>query len=136
GKAGRGTARAAPRPRARREAVGALSRAGIPTGILIAPLMPGMNGGPEQVERILALADENGATGIGGIALHLRGEVREIWFDWLRAHRPDLIPRYERLYARGAYALPEERRRLAALARRGPPPAMPDDGEPAASARR
>ena len=36
--------------------------------------------------------------------------------DWLREHRPDLIPRYERLYARGAYAPKAERERLAALA--------------------
>ena len=35
-----------------------------------------------------------------GIGLHLRGEVRDIWFDWLRDNRPDLIPRYEELYAR------------------------------------
>ncbi len=40
---------------------------------------------------------------VGGIGLHLRGEVREIWFDWLREHRPDLLPRYEELYERGAY---------------------------------
>ena len=46
---------------------------------------------------------------IGGVALHLRGEVREIWFDWLREHRPDLVPRYEELYERGAY-MPDRRR--------------------------
>ena len=113
-----------PHPRARLEAVGELNRAGIPTGILVAPLMPGINDAPEQVERILELAEENGATSVGGIALHLRGEVRDIWFDWLRAHRPDLIPRYEKLYARGAYAPPAERERLAAMARRGERPSF------------
>ena len=41
---------------------------------------------------------------MGGIALHLRGEVREVFFEWLRSQRPDLVPRYEELYARGAYA--------------------------------
>ena len=55
---------------------------------------------------------------VGGIALHLRGEVKGIFFDWLRSQRPDLLPLYERLYARGAYAPPAERRRLAALVRR------------------
>jgi DNA repair photolyase len=108
-----------PNPRARLEAVGELNRAGIPTGILIAPLMPGVNDSPAQVDEIIRIATENGATSIGGIALHLRGEVREIFFDWLRAHRPDLIPRYERLYARGAYAPQSERERLAAMAKRG-----------------
>jgi DNA repair photolyase len=104
-----------PNPRARLEAVGELRRAGIRTGVLIAPLMPGVNDAPEQVEPILELAAEAGAAYVSGIALHLRGEVRELWFDWLRQYRPDLIPRYEHLYRRGAYAPPEERRRLAQL---------------------
>jgi DNA repair photolyase len=83
---------------------------------LIAPLIPGVNDDPAQVERILELCAEAGAVQVGGIALHLRGEVKEIWFDWLRDNRPDLLPRYERLYARGAYAPKEERERLARLA--------------------
>ena len=131
-KAWRATEPHTPHPKARLEAVGELNRAGIPTGILIAPLMPGINDAPEQVERIIEIATENGATGIGGIGLHLRGEVRGIFFDWLRAHRPDLIPRYEKLYARGAYLPEPERRRLAAMARRGVGPSSPDDGEPPA----
>jgi DNA repair photolyase len=106
-----------PHPRARLEAVAELNRAGIPCGILIAPLMPGVNDDPAQVERILQLAEEAGAVSVGGIALHLRGEVRGIFFDWLRSHRPDLVPRYERLYARGAYAPKAERERIAKLTR-------------------
>jgi DNA repair photolyase len=112
-----------PNPRARLEAVAELNRAGIPTGVLIAPLMPGINDSPKQVERILALAAEAGAVSVGGIALHLRGEVREVFFDWLRSYRPDLVPRYEQLYRRGAYAPAKERERLSALAR-GPNGAM------------
>ncbi len=105
-----------PNPRARLEAVAALNRSGVPTGVLIAPLMPGINDEPAQVERILALAGEAGAVSVGGLALHLRGEVRGIFFDWLRSYRPDLIPCYEELYRRGAYAPEAERRRLARLA--------------------
>jgi DNA repair photolyase len=130
-KAWRATEPHTPSPRARLEAVGKLNAAGIPTGILIAPLMPGINDAAEQVEEIIRIATENGATGISGITLHLRGEVREIFFDWLRAHRPDLIPRYERLYARGAYAPQSERERLAALVRRAD-----DDGRPRPAASR
>jgi DNA repair photolyase len=109
-----------PHPRKRIEAVGELNRAGIPTGVLIAPLMPGINDSPEQVEKILELCGEAGAVNIGGIPLHLRGEVRDIFFEWLRSYRPDLVPRYERLYARGAYVGKEERDRIEALVRRGP----------------
>ncbi len=108
-----------PHPRKRIEAVAELTRAGIPCGVLIAPLMPGINDSPEQVEEILELCGEAGAVSIGGICLHLRGEVRGIFMDWLRGYRPDLVPRYERLYARGAYAPREERERLSALVRAG-----------------
>jgi DNA repair photolyase len=104
-----------PHPRKRIEAIRKLVDAGIPTGVLVAPVVPGVNDDPEQVEEIVALASEAGADHIGGIALHLRGEVRDIWFDWLRAHRPDLVPRYEKLYARGAYASQAERDRITAL---------------------
>jgi DNA repair photolyase len=108
-----------PHPRKRIEAVAEINRAGIPCGVLIAPLMPGINDDPRQVERILELCAEAGAANIGGICLHLRGEVRGIFMDWLRSQRPDLVPRYELLYARGAYAPKKEQQRLAALVRQG-----------------
>jgi DNA repair photolyase len=118
-KAWRATEPHTPNPRARIEAVAELNREGIPTGVLVAPLMPGINDSPEQVERILELCAEAGATHISGIALHLRGDVRGIFMDWLRSQRPDLVPRYEKLYARGAYAPRAERERLGALVARG-----------------
>ena len=90
-KAWRATEPHTPHPRARLEAVAELNRNGIPTGVLIAPLMPGINDAPEQVERIVELATEANATYIGGQTLFLRGSVREIFFDWLREHRPDLV---------------------------------------------
>jgi DNA repair photolyase len=114
-KAWRATEPHTPNPRARLEAIGELTRAGIKTGVLIAPLMPGINDSPEQVGRIVELATEAGASFVSGIALHLRGEVRELFFAWLREQRPDLIERYEDLYHRGAYAPIAERRRLARL---------------------
>jgi DNA repair photolyase len=111
-----------PNPRARLEAVAELNRAGIPTGVLIAPLMPGINDAPHQVEPLLQRATEAGATSIGGVALHLRGEVRDVFMGWLQTQRPDLVERYEQLYRRGAYAPREERDRLAGLVRRGRSP--------------
>ena len=114
-KAWRATEPHTPNPRARLEAVAELTRAGIRTGVLIAPLQPGINDRPEQVSEILELASEAGAAYITGIALHLRGEVKGLWFEWLQEHRPDLIPVYEHLYRRGAYMPTEERRRLARL---------------------
>jgi DNA repair photolyase len=104
-----------PNPRARLEAVAELTRAGIKTGVLVAPLMPGINDDPAQVAEILELAGEAGASYITGIALHLRGEVRGLFMEWLAENRPDLVPRYRDLYRGGAYAPQRERRRLAGL---------------------
>jgi DNA repair photolyase len=121
-KAWRATEPHTPSPRARLEAVAELNRAGIPTGVLIAPLMPGINDAPHQVEPLLELAAAAGASSIGGVALHLRREVRQVFMDWLRTQRPDLVPRYEELYSRGAYAPREERARLSRMVRwRGTP---------------
>ncbi|MFZ0384253.1 MAG: radical SAM protein [Solirubrobacteraceae bacterium] len=104
-----------PSPRARIEAVAELNRAGIRTGILVAPLMPGINDDPAQIAEILELAQEAGAVFVRGIALHLRGEVRQVFMQWLQANRPDLVDRYRDLYRRGAYAPVQERQRLARL---------------------
>jgi DNA repair photolyase len=104
-----------PHPRARLEAVAELNRAGIPTGILIAPLMPGINDDPKQVREIIDIATEAGAVSIGGIGLHLRGEVRDVYMEWLRSYRPDLVDWYEELYARGAYLSGPEKQRIQAL---------------------
>jgi DNA repair photolyase len=106
-----------PHPRKRLEAVAELTRNGIPSSVLVAPLMPGINDSPSQVERILELAGEAGARSVTPIGLHLRGEVRDIFFDWLHQYRPDLIERYERLYSRGAYLPTAERKRLAQVGR-------------------
>lgn len=111
-RAWRATEPRTPNPRARIEAVAELHRAGIPVGVLVAPLMPGINDDPRQVERILELCRDAGAQHVGGIPLHLRGETRGVFLDWLRSTRPDLVERYEDLYARSAYLPQKERTRL------------------------
>jgi DNA repair photolyase len=113
-KAWRETEPHTPHPRKRLEAVAELNRAGIPSGILIAPLMPGINDDPKQVEEIIAIADAAGATFIGGISLHLRPGVKQVFMDWLRASRPDLVDSYERMYAGRAYLQAEDKRRVEA----------------------
>jgi DNA repair photolyase len=145
-KAWRATEPHTPHPRARLEAVAELNRLGIPTGILIAPLMPGINDGPGQVEKIVELAEAAGATSIGGQPLFLRGSTRDVFFDWLRAKRPDLVERYEHLYRKGAYLppstsaeltarLPGRRRKGRPVERREPPAlAPPKPREPARQA--
>jgi DNA repair photolyase len=116
-KAWRATEPHTPHPRKRIEAIAELRKAGVPVGVLIAPIIPGVNDAPDQVEELAAACGEAGAESIGGVGLHLRGEVREIWFDWLRQYRPDLISRYEDLYRKGAYMPSEEREKLTKRAR-------------------
>ena len=60
-------------------------------------------------------AREAGATFVASTGLHLRGEVRDVFFGWLEEKRPDLLPRYENLYANGAYLPSSEKQRLGSL---------------------
>jgi len=99
-----------PHPRARLEAVAELNRNGIPSGVMVAPLMPGINDDPEWVEEIVELARQAGASFVGHSVLHLRDEVRDVFFGWLEAKRPDLLERYEGLYANGRAYLPAGKR--------------------------
>ena len=117
-----------PHPRARLEAVAELNRAGIPTGILVAPLMPGINDDPRAGRADpRAIAAEAGATSVGGIALHLRGEVRG---DLLRVAA--LLPARPRGALRGA--VPARRVRAAGGAPAALGAAAPPDRLGAAAA--
>jgi DNA repair photolyase len=86
---------------------------------MIAPLMPGINDAPEQVEPIVAQARVADASFVTGVALHLRGEVRDVFFGWLRAKRPDLLPAYHRYFAGGRANMPAAQRRHATRAVKG-----------------
>jgi DNA repair photolyase len=99
-----------PSPAARLDAVEELRARGIESGVLIAPLMPGINDDPEQVRLIVERAREAGATFLSGVALHLKGEVKDVFFAWLAEKRPDLLPEYEQLYKGRAYLPPEQRK--------------------------
>jgi DNA repair photolyase len=107
-----------PHPRKRLEAVRALNEAGVPTGVLVAPLMPGINDAPEQVEAVVAACEEAGAVRIGGQALFLRGATKDVFMGWLQHARPDLVPLYERLYGRRAYLRAEDKRATEARLRK------------------
>jgi DNA repair photolyase len=106
-----------PHPAARLEAVARLTAAGVPTSVLVAPLMPGINDDPDSVREIVRRAREAGARNVTPVALHLRAGVREVFMEWLGQERPELVERYGELYARGAYLGAPERRRLGELVR-------------------
>ncbi|MGY1826040.1 intein-containing Rv2578c family radical SAM protein [Blastococcus sp. SYSU DS0541] len=102
-----------PTPRARLEMVRALADAGLPCGVFLAPVLPGLTDSPERLDTALAAIAAAGATGVTVIPLHLRPGAREWFMAWLRRSHPELVPSYERLYARRAYVPAEYRTWLA-----------------------
>ncbi len=76
----------APTPTLRLRAVRELSAKGIPVGVLLAPVIPGLNDG--DIERILRAAAEMGATSAGYVLLRLPLEVMTLFKQWLSAHFP------------------------------------------------
>ena len=74
-------------PERRLAAIRGLSEAGIPTGVLAAPMIPALNDG--ELERILEAAAEAGAESAGYILLRLPLEIKELFEEWLEAHFPD-----------------------------------------------
>src|SRR4029077_20285999 len=72
-----------PSPRARIDALRALVGAGIETGVLIAPILPGISDRPEQLRAVVEAALDAGASHVAPIMLHLRPGVREEFMPWL-----------------------------------------------------
>ena len=101
-----------PAPKARLELIRRITGAGLPCGVLVAPLLPHLTDSVEQIRELVGDLREAGVTGISAIPLHLRPGAREWFFPWLARTRPDLVPVYERLYARGANAAPDYRRTI------------------------
>ncbi len=74
-------------PAKRLAAVRALRDAGIPAGVMVAPVIPALT--DAEMETILAAAADAGATEAGYILLRLPLEVKDLFTEWLHAHYPD-----------------------------------------------
>jgi DNA repair photolyase len=74
-------------PAARLEAVRKLSRAGIPVGVLLAPVIPGLN--DHEIPSLLTAAAGAGATTAGCVVLRLPHGVAPLFEQWLTTHFPD-----------------------------------------------
>jgi DNA repair photolyase len=92
-----------PHPKARMAAVKRLVQAGIPCGILMAPILPGISDAPEQLRAVVRAAADAGASHLTPITLHLRRGVKEEFMPWLEREYPELVRDYRRMY-RGANA--------------------------------
>jgi DNA repair photolyase len=105
-----------PHPKARMAAVKQLVAAGIPCGILMAPILPGISDSPEQLRAVVRAAADAGASHLTPITLHLRPGVKEEFLPWLEEAYPELVPDYRRLY-RGSNAPKAVREDIAARVR-------------------
>ncbi len=107
-----------PPPEKRIDAVRRLNSAGVPCGVLVAPVLPGLSDSEAQLRDVVEACTNAGAVSVTAVALHLRPGVRDHYLAWLERARPDLAPLYRERFPRGAYQSKTEQDRLAATVRR------------------
>ena len=122
-----------PPPLRRLETVRRLVEAGIPAGVMVMPLLPGITDDADSLAALAAAARACGACFFMAGALRL-GPNFEPWFSpFLRSERPDLVPLYRRLYPTGYAPRPYVERLHATVASlradfglpAAPPPLLP-----------
>ncbi len=108
-------------PRQRLRAIRALIDAGIDASVGMAPILPGLSDDPAAMATVVRAVRDAGATSIWANVLYLRPGTREHFLENLARDWPELLPRYEALYAGRAYLRDEVvrsvRRRVRDLAR-------------------
>ena len=94
----RSTEPGTPHPRQRLKAVEALNAAGVQCGVLVAPILPGLSDGAEQLEEVATAAAEAGAVSVSTVLLHLRPGVKEVYLGRLARRDPELAATTARRY--------------------------------------
>jgi DNA repair photolyase len=106
-----------PPPDRRVDALRRLTDMGIRCGVLVAPVLPGLSDREDQLREVVEACAAAGAVSLSGVALHLRGPVRDHYLDWLEGQRPDLVGVHRVRFRRGAYQPDEERDRIQGVVR-------------------
>lgn len=73
--------------------------AGVPSGVFLAPILPGITGLEDSIEAVVSSAREYGARHVWASTLRLAPLVKEHYLGFVGETYPDLIPRYVRAYA-------------------------------------
>lgn len=81
----------AARPEVRLQAIRALKAAGIPVGVIVGPVIPGLN--DKEIPELLAAASDAGAMRASWVMLRLASPLPELLEGWLRQHYPDRAER-------------------------------------------
>ncbi len=108
----------APRPDLRFAAVRRLREAGIRTGILCSPLLPGINDSEESIIAVAKAAAAAGASFLAAQPLFLKSCSRPTWMSFVREHFPHLQGDYDRRFATADFADGPYRRQMAGILRR------------------
>ncbi|MGB3371035.1 MAG: Rv2578c family radical SAM protein [Rhodococcus sp. (in: high G+C Gram-positive bacteria)] len=96
-----------PSPRARLDLIRAVREAGLPCGVLVAPVIPFLTDGARQLDGLLEALADAGATSVSAMPMHLRSSTKDWFMSWLGENHPALVRRYRQLYGYGAYVTPE-----------------------------
>ena len=86
-------------PLQRLRAVRELVDAGVNTGVLMAPIVPGFSSSRQKIERTLKSVADSGARFVGCNVMYLQDGTRSHFMKFLEREFPSMLPRYERLYA-------------------------------------
>jgi DNA repair photolyase len=105
------------KPAKRLEALRMMSEAGVPAGVMVAPIIPGLTDDEAHLESVIAAAKEHGADFVAPNVLYLKPGTKEWFMPALREAYPHLAGKYERYY-RGAYAPKDYSREVIALVNR------------------
>jgi DNA repair photolyase len=106
----------APRPDLRLAAVRKLRDAGLSTGVLAMPVLPGITDGEADLDALARAAAEAGAQWFATGAVFLMPSAQKEFFPFLDKRWPKLARRYREWYAKNAYAPEEYRQKLSARA--------------------
>jgi len=90
-------------PTSRLRAIRVLADAGIDVGVGMAPILPGLSDGEEQLQAVVRAVRAAGARTIWASAVHLRPAVREHFLEALARDWPEQVARYEALFGERAY---------------------------------
>ena len=92
-----------PPPLKRLQAMESLVRAGVNAGVLLAPVMPGITDGGENLKAVVRAAADHGARFLGASTLYLKEGTKDHFLSFIEKEYPHLSESYRRLYP-GAFA--------------------------------
>ncbi|HMG44836.1 MAG TPA: radical SAM protein [Acidimicrobiales bacterium] len=132
----RATEPGTPHPARRVEAVERLNAAGVPCGVLMAPVLPELSDAPDQLEAVVKACLGAGARSVSTVLLHLRPGVKDVFLRHLATTHPALVDTYRRRYRDRAYAPRADQQALDTLVNDlvhrhgGTPPSRPRRPDP------